>query len=169
MAAQPAIDTIGHAIGATGPLPAMGPTTLILRSLGFRKGQAPVAGVFKLYATCLKGPLFSEARARGLDTSGTAAQLKARLLRSDQNALEAGDWGSLPTGWDVDCLDAAGMVVSTKSYEQVKVALDELGVLPAGLPAELTGAAPVINYTLWMMRQFLAFSHANHAGSHDTL
>ena len=54
MAAQPAIDTIGHAIGATGPLPTMGPTTLILRSLGFRKGQAPVAGVFKLYATFYK-------------------------------------------------------------------------------------------------------------------
>ena len=67
----------------------------MLRLHGFQRGKAWTATALKTYGAVNRAALLAECRARGLEPTGTVADLKARLGRSDEGLLEAADWQPL--------------------------------------------------------------------------
>ena len=80
------IKLITSGIAAASNLPAMGPSNVMLRDSGFKKGLVLVDGDFVTYSAARKVALIMELRARGLLSTGSVPDLKHRLQRSDTRA-----------------------------------------------------------------------------------
>ena len=70
----------------------LGPGADVTRAHGWKHGEAWSQNQFKKYGRVQRQGLLAECRARGLEQTGTVADLKARLARSDEGLLEGADF-----------------------------------------------------------------------------